>query len=159
MIAKLLGRKIFGAISGAVAVAMIFSLFGYSDDGATISNFVVEVALALASFVPAAFLMHHMIKRQNVFLEILGVTLIGSCFGFLLKLIILEGQNGIPAYFAAAARDHSWTPWANLIFDAVSFTIFETLVSLPFVALGFWVYREWGKLYSNDREVGASGNS
>jgi len=145
MITNLLARKIVGAVLGAIAIATILSLFGYGDTGPTISDYAKEVTLALTSYIPAAFVMHRLTKRDNVFLQIAGVTLIGSTLSFLLKLILLEGQNGIPAYFAGAARDHLWKPFAELIFDAVSFVMLETLVCLPFVALGFYLYSIWGK--------------
>ena len=145
MMTNVLARKIVGAVLAAVALALIFSVFGYSDGGPTVSDYSLEVVLALVSFLPAAFLMQRLIKRHRVFLEIAGVALIGSTLSFLMKLIFLEGENGIPAYFARAARDHSWKPFADLVFDAVSFVILTTLLSLPFVAVGFWLYRLWAK--------------
>lgn len=138
-------RKIVGATLGAIAVAAIFSVVGYSDEGATTSNYVRELCVALAAYLPAALIAHWLIRRDSAILDIVSVTLIGSGLSFLMKLIFLEGQNGVPAYIARWIREHSSKPFVDLVFHAISFIIFATLLSLPFVALGVWVVRLWEK--------------
>ena len=138
-------RKIAGAILGAVAIATVFSLVGYSDEGATTSDYVRELSLALASYLPAAVIVHRLIRRDSAILDIISVTLIGSGLSLLMKLIFLEGENGIPAYIARSTREHSLKPFGDLAFHAVSFIILATLLSLPFVALGVWICRLWTK--------------
>jgi hypothetical protein len=145
MITKVLIRKIAGATLAAVAVAVIFSSFGYSDGGATAFDYVRELTLALASYVSAAFILQRITWRDNVFLDIAGVALVGSALSFPLKLIFLEGQNGIPAYLARAARDHSWRPYGDFLVDGVSFVIFAIFLSLPFAAIGSWLYQGFAK--------------
>ena len=140
----LLLRKVFGAILGACAVATFFSLFGYSD-GATFSDYAKELGLGLVSYLTAAVLTLRLTKRDSVLLDITGVTLIGSALSFLAKSIFLEGQNGIPAYLARATRDHWWKAIGDLASDAVSFVILVMLLSLPFVAIGAWIYQLWEK--------------
>ena len=46
LISYRLARKIAGAVLGAVAVAAVFSLVGYSDEGATTSDYVKELSIA-----------------------------------------------------------------------------------------------------------------
>ena len=145
VISDRLVRKVAGAILGAVAVATVFSLVGYSDEGATTSDYVRELSLALASYIPAALIVHRLIRRDSLILDIISVTLIGSSVSLLMKLIFLEGQNGIPAYIARWTREHSLKPFEDLAFHAISFLILATLLSLPFVALGVWICRLWTK--------------
>ena len=122
-IKKLLVRKIAGAILGALAVAAIFSLVGYSDDGATIADYLRELAVAVASHLPATLLLQRLTDRDNAILDIVGITCTGSALSFLMKLIFLEGKNGIPAYIARSTREHSWKPFSDLAFHSVSFII------------------------------------
>jgi hypothetical protein len=141
-------RKVVGAFVGAVAVASIFALVGYSDEGPTTSDYVRELAVALASYLPAAFLIQWLTQRDNVILDIVAVTLTGSALSFLMKLIFLEGQNGIPSYIARSTSEHSWKPFGDLAFHSVSFIMFATLLSLPFVTIGVGLCRIFAK---NDR--------
>jgi hypothetical protein len=138
-------RKIVGATLGAIAIATVFSLVGYSDEGATTSDYVKELCIALASYLAAALFMHWLIRRDSAIVDILSVTLTGSVLSFLAKLIFLEDQNGIPAYVARYTREHSWTPFKDLAFHAVSFIVLATLLSLPFVAIGVGVFQLWRK--------------
>lgn len=145
LISNRLVRKIAGAILGAVAVATVFSFVGYSDEGATTSDYVRELSLALASYLPAALIVHCVIRRDSAILDIISITLIGSGLSLLMKLIFLEGPNGLPAYIARWTREHSFKPFGDLAFHAISFIILATLLSLPFVALGVWICRLWTK--------------
>jgi multisubunit Na+/H+ antiporter MnhC subunit len=70
LISYRLGRKIVGAMLGAVAVATVLSLVGYSDEGATASDYVRELTLALASYLPAALIVHWLIRRDSSILDI-----------------------------------------------------------------------------------------
>ena len=145
LISYRLATKIAGAVLGAVAVAAVFSLVGYSDEGATTSDYVKELSIALASYLPAALIVHRLIRRDSAVLDIISVTLIGSGLSLLMKLIFLEGQNGIPAYISRWTQEHSVQPFEDLAFHAVSFIVLATLLSLPFTALGVWICRLWTK--------------
>ena len=142
---NLFARKIVGAFMGALAVSAVFTLVGYSDEGATAMDCLKELTLALASYLPAALLIHWLTRRDNVWLDIVGVSLTGSAIGFLLKLLFLEGKNGIPAYIARSASEHSWKALGDLGFHALSFIILTTLISLPVIAIAMWSCRWWAK--------------
>jgi hypothetical protein len=145
LISYRLGRKIAGAVLGAIAIATVFAVVGYSDEGATTSDYAREISLALASYLLAALIVHRLIRRDSPILDVISVTLIGSGLSLLMKLIFLEGQNGIPAYIARSTREHSLKPFGDLAFHAVSFITLTTLLSVPFIALGVWICQLWTK--------------
>ncbi|HEX6716098.1 MAG TPA: hypothetical protein VF088_03265 [Pyrinomonadaceae bacterium] len=144
-VSNLLVRRLAGAILGGVAIATVFSLLGYSDVGPTRSNYLRELAIALASYLVAAFIVEWLIKRDNAIFDTLFVSLLGSALSFPVKLIFLEGRNGIPVYIAETARNGFLKPFVDLSFHAISFVILATLLSLPFVAAGVGMCRFYAK--------------
>jgi hypothetical protein len=133
-------RNIAGAIAASLVVSTVFTLFGYSG-GATTSDFFKELAVAFTSYVSVALLISYWTRLRDRLLYDVGcISLLGSGVSYLLKLIVLAGRNGIPAYVAKSARELSWKPYFDLFTDALMSTAFATLISLPFIAVGAWLW-------------------
>ena len=134
-------RRIIGAIVGALGGSALFTLFGYSDyEGPTMSIYIKELCLALASYVPAAFLVNLLVGNwDGRFADAGCVALVGTAISWIMKLLFLDGENGIPAYLASAAREHSWRPYADLLKDGINFILFATALSFAFIALGVFL--------------------
>ncbi len=126
-------RRGAGAVVASVAVATIFSTVGYSD-GASVSDFLREISIAFCSYVSAALLVQWIARSESVWWDIAGISFLGSVISFPLKLVFLEGENGIPAYLARVASEHSWKPFADLVTHGIGFIVLATLITLPFVA-------------------------
>jgi hypothetical protein len=146
-------RRIIGAIAGALAVSALFTLFGYSDyEGPTGSIYIKELCLALASYVPAAFLVNLLLRNwDSRFADAGCVALVGTAISWIMKLVFLDGENGIPAYLASAAREHSWRPYGDLLKNGVNFILFATVLSFTFIALGVFL----GNLFPKRRSRSA----
>ena len=142
-------RKMVGALMGALVVSVVLSLVGYSDEGPTKWDYLKELTLALPSYLLAALLVHWTIKRDNILLEIIGVSLMGSAIAFLLKIVFLEGQNGIPSYIARYANERSLRPFGDLVLHALSFTALTALIALPIVAIGMCLGGWWARNHLN----------
>ncbi len=118
----------------SVGVAAIFTTVGYSD-GASIADFWREISIAFCSYVSAALLVHSIARSESVWWDIAGVSFLGSVISFPLKLVFLEGENGIPVYLARVTNEHSLKPFADLATHGIGFIVLATLMSLPFVAV------------------------
>jgi hypothetical protein len=122
------------AVVASFAVAAILSLVGYSD-GASFSDVLLELIIAFSSYVTAALLVHWLSRSENISWEIVSMSLLGSAMSFPLKLLFLEGQNGIPAYVSRSSTEQLWQPFLDLLTHAALFICMTTLLALPFVAI------------------------
>ncbi|MGH9966649.1 MAG: hypothetical protein ACREBG_02285 [Pyrinomonadaceae bacterium] len=139
-------RNLSGAFAASIVASTLFALFGYSG-GATIRDFANEFAISLISFGSAATFVSYAASRDRLIVEVALVSLLGALIEFMLKITILEGANGLPAYFEQFTQLHSWKPMADLISRCFTSTIILTLITLPFVALGGWISRFVGRLF------------
>lgn len=134
---NLLIRRIMAAVIASLAMASILALVGYSD-GASLRDYLVELAIAFSAYLTAALLLHWPTRSDRLALDIIILSLLGSALSFPLKLVFLEGENGIPAYVARSRAEQSWQPFLDLLIHAALFITFTTLLVLPFVALSLW---------------------
>ena len=141
-------RNLSGAVAASIVASTVFTLFGYSGD-ATIRDFANEFAISLISFGSAALFVSYVVSRDRFLLEVALVSVLGALVGFVLKLIILEGANGLPAYIERANQLHSWKPLIDLMGECLMFTGMLTVISFPFVTLGAWICRFVSRHTSN----------
>lgn len=132
---NLLLRRLLGALAASFAASIILTLVGYADAGPKISDFAREFLIASLSYLPIALLIHWVIRIENTLWDIISVSFLGSVVSFVLKLVFLEGQNGIPAFVARATAEHSWEPFGDLITHGAIFVVLATILTLPCVAL------------------------
>lgn len=140
--------NIGGAALAAVVVGTVFYTFGYSGEQ-TVRNFVNEFTLALISFSAAAFLISRTVSRNNIPLDVVLVSLVGSLIDFVLRLIVFDGANGIPAYVSAATTQHSIMPVLDLFLHGLSVTFLTSAISLPFVTAGTALGRISRRLFAD----------
>lgn len=119
----------------AFAVASLFSLFGYSE-GAQLADVLKEFGIAVVSYGCGACMCYWFRFSTNALGAAAGTSFFGSALSFALKLVILEGENGIPYYTAAAARQQSWRPYADLVSHGVKFTVLLTVFSFLSAIVG-----------------------
>jgi hypothetical protein len=132
--------NIGGAAVAAVVVGTVFYTFGYSGEQ-RVRDFVNEFMMAIISFGAAAFLVSRRVSRNSVPLDVVLVSLFGSLFDFVLKLIMLDGANGIPAYVSRAMNQLSIMPVLDLLLNGLSVTFLTSAISLPFVVAGIGLGR------------------
>jgi hypothetical protein len=145
-----LNRKIVGAVAAALVMSTLFTLFEYSEEGPGVSDFLKELAAALVSYGSAALLIHYWSSsRAKLLYDVFFVSLLGSLGSFLIKVTVLERQNGLPEDIAHAMGERSLKPIIDLVTHGFSSSIFETLVSLPFVAIGVWIWTVWTRKVGN----------
>jgi|ERR1043166_273955 hypothetical protein len=147
---KLLLRRIIGATAAAVTTAVVFTLAGYGDVGPDFRQFGAELLIGFASYLPIALLLHWAIRWDNIWCDIVFVSLFGSAMSFLLALVFLEGQNGIPAYVARITRENSWQPLLDLTSDGIDFLILAIVITLPVSAFAVWLWQVVTKVRARD---------
>ena len=137
---RLLVRRTIGAVAASLAAAVIFTLVGYGDVGPDRWHFARELMIAVASYVPIALLLHGATRGESIWLDIASVSFFGSVMSFPMKLVFLEGQNGIPAYVARITRENSWKPLVDLVSHGIGVIVLATVLTLPVVAfaIGLW---------------------
>jgi hypothetical protein len=128
-----------GATAASLAAATIFTLVGYGDVGPDIWQFTRELVIALASYVPIAVFLHWATRRESIWWDIAWLSFLGSAISFPMKLVFLEGQNGIPAYVARITRENSWQPLIDLVSYGIGFIVIATVLTLPVVAFAIWL--------------------
>jgi hypothetical protein len=141
-------RNLCGAVPAAIIASSLFTVFGYSGV-ATLRDFANELALSAISFGSAAVFVCYIVSRERFLLNVTLVSLFGCLMTFVLKLLLLEGSNGLPAYMEQAAQQHSWKPLIDLLTESLMFTAMLTMISLPFIALGAWICTFVAKRTSN----------
>ncbi len=142
-----LGRNVGGAASASLVLASIFALFGY-DEGARSLDVVKELALASTSYLVAAIMVTAMIKRETT-LDMILISLSGSGLSSLLKLFLVDGANGLPAYISRSRLENSVSPFVDLIVHLITFSLLATFIALPFVALGSWLVSFFYRRYDS----------
>ena len=139
-----LARNLSGALAASIVASTFFTQFGYSG-GATLRDFANELAICTISFCSAAVLVFSLIRRDRFLFEVALVSLLGALIDFALKITILEGANGLPAYIEHSSQLHSWKPIVDLLSRWLASAAILTVITLPFVALGAWVSRFVGR--------------
>jgi len=143
-----LARNLSGAAVASIVTSSLFTQMGYSG-GANIRDFANQLATAVVSFGAAAVLVTCLVSRNRFMVDVALVSLLGALIGSVLKVAILEGANGVPSYIEQATQQHSWRPLIALMTDCLEFTAFLTVISLPLVTFGAWVFRVVSKQISD----------
>lgn len=144
----LLLSNLTGVVVASLALSTIYTEFGYSE-GANTVDFIMELILALITYCSGTLLVYLLFtRRHSVIYNGLCVGLTGSVISFIMKLFFLDRQNGIPAYFSPATKEQLWQQIYVLGTDAISYMIFTTFISLPFLLIGMWLYNRVNRKFA-----------